>query len=39
VRGDEAVIVALTYIYGLLYVAARLVLEALYTILDPRIRY
>ncbi len=38
-RGDEAVIVALTYVYGLLYVSARLLLEALYIILDPRIRY
>ncbi|MEM3033131.1 MAG: ABC transporter permease, partial [Nitrososphaerota archaeon] len=39
VRGDEAVIVALTYMYGLIYVAARLLLETLYLILDPRVRY
>lgn len=36
---DEAVIVALTFLYTLLYVAARLVLEVLYVFLDPRVRY
>ena len=36
---DEAVIVALTFIFALLYVTARFVLEVLYLILDPRIRY
>ncbi|MEM0481729.1 MAG: ABC transporter permease [Nitrososphaerota archaeon] len=39
VRGDEAIIIALTYMYGLIYVAARLLLESLYLILDPRVRY
>jgi len=39
VRGDEAIIIALTYMYGLIYVAARLLLEALYLVLDPRVRY
>ncbi|HEY65807.1 MAG TPA: ABC transporter permease [Caldilineae bacterium] len=36
---DEAVIVALTFMFTLLYVAARLILEVLYVILDPRVRY
>lgn len=36
---DEAVIVALTFLFTLLYVAARLVLEVLYVFLDPRVRY
>ena len=36
---DEAVIVALTFVFTLLYVVARFVLEVLYIVLDPRIRY
>ncbi len=36
---DEAVIVALTFMFTLLYVLARFILEVLYLILDPRIRY
>ena len=36
---DETVIVALTFMFTLLYVAARFVLEVLYVALDPRIRY
>lgn len=36
---DEMVIVALTFIYTLIYVAARLLLEILYVVLDPRVRY
>lgn len=36
---DEAVIVALTFLFTLLYVLARLVLEMLYVFLDPRVRY
>lgn len=36
---DEAVIVALTFLFTLLYVAARFVLDVLYVILDPRVRY
>lgn len=36
---DEALIVALTFVYTLLYAAARLVLEILYLVLDPRVRY
>lgn len=35
---DEGLIIALTFIYTLFYVAARLILEALYVWLDPRIR-
>ena len=36
---DESVIVALTFIYTLIYIAARFTLEILYLFLDPRIRY
>ena len=36
---DETVVVALTFMFTLLYVAARFVLEVLYVTLDPRIRY
>ena len=36
---DEAVIVALTFVFTLMYVAARFLLEVLYVILDPRVRY
>jgi peptide/nickel transport system permease protein len=36
---DEGVIVALTFVYTLLYVVVRLVLEVLYVVLDPRVRY
>ncbi len=36
---DESVIVALTFVFTLLYVAARFVLEVLYVFLDPRVRY
>ncbi|PZC46645.1 MAG: peptide/nickel transport system permease protein [Chloroflexi bacterium] len=36
---DESVIVALTFMFTLLYVAARFLLEVLYIVLDPRIRY
>jgi peptide/nickel transport system permease protein len=36
---DEAVMVALTFLFTLLYVVARLVLEVLYVFLDPRVRY
>ncbi|RKX77648.1 MAG: ABC transporter permease [Spirochaetes bacterium] len=36
---DEMVIVALTFIYTLIYILARMVLEVLYVILDPRVRY
>lgn len=36
---DEGVIVALTFVFTLLYVLARLVLEVLYVFLDPRVRY
>ena len=36
---DEGVIVALTFVYTLLYVVVRLVLEVLYVFLDPRVRY
>ena len=36
---DENVIVALTFIFTLMYVGIRIVLEALYVFLDPRVRY
>ena len=36
---DESVIVALTFIFTLIYIAARFTLEILYLVLDPRIRY
>lgn len=36
---DESVIVALTFIFTLVYIVARFILEILYLILDPRIRY
>ena len=36
---DEAVMVALVFVFTLLYVIARLVLEVLYVFLDPRVRY
>lgn len=36
---DEGVIVALTYLYTLLYLGVRMVLEVLYILLDPRVWY
>jgi peptide/nickel transport system permease protein len=36
---DEGVIVALTFIFTLLYVIARFILDILYLVLDPRVRY
>jgi len=36
---DEAVIVALTFVFTLLYLAARFLLHILYVVLDPRVRY
>jgi len=36
---DENVIIALTFLFTLIYVVARFFLEALYLILDPRVRY
>ncbi len=36
---DEMVIVALTFMFTLIYVIARMILEVLYVILDPRVRY
>ena len=36
---DEGVIVALTFLFTLIYVAARFLLEVLYVALDPRVRY
>jgi peptide/nickel transport system permease protein len=36
---DESVIVALTFMYTLIYVVARFLLEVLYVFLDPRVRY
>lgn len=35
---DEALILALTYVFTLIYVA-RFLLEVFYVILDPRVRY
>ncbi len=36
---DEGVVVALTFVFTLLYVVARFVLDILYVLLDPRVRY
>ncbi|MCS7125348.1 MAG: ABC transporter permease [Aigarchaeota archaeon] len=36
---EENLIIALTYIYTLLYILARIILEITYVILDPRVRY
>lgn len=36
---DENVIVALTFVFTLLYVGMRILLEVLYVFLDPRVRY
>jgi peptide/nickel transport system permease protein len=36
---DEAVIVALTFIFTLIYVVLRFLLDVLYVFLDPRVRY
>ena len=36
---DESVIIGLTFMFTLIYVAARLILEILYVFLDPRVRY
>jgi peptide/nickel transport system permease protein len=36
---DESVIIGLTFMFTLIYVGARLVLEILYVFLDPRVRY
>ena len=38
-KPDEGIIIALTFIFTLLYVAARFFLEVIYLILDPRVRY
>jgi peptide/nickel transport system permease protein len=35
---DEGVVVALTFIFTLIYVIARFTLDILYVILDPRVR-
>jgi hypothetical protein len=36
---DEAVVIGLTFMFTLIYVAVRLLLEILYVFLDPRVRY
>ena len=36
---DEGVIIALTFVFTLIYVASRFLLEILYVLLDPRVRY
>ncbi len=36
---DEGVIVALTFMFTLIYIIARFILEVLYIFLDPRVRY
>ncbi|MBA2277569.1 MAG: ABC transporter permease [Chloroflexia bacterium] len=36
---DEGLIVALTFVFTLLYVIIRFVLDVLYVLLDPRVRY
>ncbi|MCZ6648447.1 MAG: ABC transporter permease, partial [Thaumarchaeota archaeon] len=37
--GEESVIIALTFMFTLIYVIARFFLEVLYVVLDPRVRY
>ncbi len=36
---DDGLIVGLTFMFTLVYVIARMVLEVLYVFLDPRVRY
>jgi peptide/nickel transport system permease protein len=36
---DDSLIVGLTFMFTLVYVIARMVLEVLYVVLDPRVRY
>jgi peptide/nickel transport system permease protein len=36
---DEGLIIGLTFMFTLLYVVARMILEVLYVVLDPRVRY
>ncbi len=36
---DESIIIGLTFMFTIIYVAARMVLEILYVFLDPRVRY
>ncbi len=36
---DESIIIGLTFMFTLIYVGARLILEILYVFLDPRVRY
>jgi peptide/nickel transport system permease protein len=36
---DEGVIIALTFVFTLIYVVVRFVLDILYVVLDPRVRY
>ena len=36
---DETVLIALTFVFTLMYVVARFILEILYLLLDPRVRY
>ena len=38
ISGDERLILALTFIYTLIYVVLRFVLEVLYVVIDPRVR-
>jgi peptide/nickel transport system permease protein len=39
VTADEGLIIALTFVYTLIYVIARMILEVLYVVLDPRVEY
>jgi peptide/nickel transport system permease protein len=36
---DEGLIVALTFVFTLLYIVARFILDILYVVLDPRVRF
>ena len=36
---DETVVIALTFMFTLIYVTARFILEVLYIVVDPRVRY
>jgi peptide/nickel transport system permease protein len=38
VQSDEALVLSLVYMFTLVYVLARFVLEVLYMVVDPRVR-
>jgi peptide/nickel transport system permease protein len=36
---DFSAVVAITFIYAIIYVTANLIVDILYAIIDPRVRY